>query len=68
MFGFESSPLVDRTGEILGVNLENAHPTRSTVYEFSINEVTTPAFGKQHIIQALGKKKESQYLIQELNN
>jgi len=66
--GFEGSPLVDQTGEILGVNLENAHPTRSTVYEFSINEVTTPAFGKQHIIQALGKKKESQYLIQELNN
>ena len=65
--GFEGSPLVDQTGEILGVNLENTYPNRSKVYEFSINDITTPAFGKQYLIQVLGKKKESQYLIQELN-
>lgn len=66
--GFAGSPLVDQTGELLGVNIEIPHTTRSKVYEFAINETLMPAFNKQHIIKVLSKKKESQYLIQELNN
>jgi hypothetical protein len=66
--GFEGSPLVDQTGELIGVNIGISHPTRSKVYEFTTNETLFPAFNKQQIIQVLSKKKENLYLIQELNN
>lgn len=66
--GFEGSPVIGQSGELLGVNIGIPRLTRSKLYEFTLNETLVPAFNKEQIIQMLSKTKESQYLIQELDD